>query len=54
MRGTYRYGMLLAALGVTFLFEGVAEPGVIQRAVATVLAGATLMLALHARRPDRR
>ena len=48
MRGTYRYGVLLVALGVTFLFEGVAEPGVIQRAVATVLAGATLMLALYA------
>jgi hypothetical protein len=31
-----------------FLFEGLAQPGVVQRAVATVLAGATLMLALYA------
>ena len=49
-----RYGMLLVALGVTFLFEGVAEPGDVQRSVATVLVGATLMLALYAaevRRP---
>ena len=43
-----RYGMLLLALGVTFAFEGVAEPGDLQRAVATVLVGATLMLALYA------
>jgi hypothetical protein len=44
----HRYGLLLVALGVTFFFEGVAEPGVVQRAVATVLVGATLMLALYA------
>jgi hypothetical protein len=43
-----RYGMLLLALGATFFFEGVAEPGDVQRAVATVLVGATLMLALYA------
>jgi Ion channel len=43
-----RYGMLLIALSVTFFFEGIAEPGELQRAVATVLAGATLMLALYA------
>jgi hypothetical protein len=48
MKGPHRYGLLLVALGVTFLFEGLAEPGVVQRAVATVLAGATLMLALYA------
>jgi hypothetical protein len=43
-----RFGMLLLALGATFFFEGVAEPGDLQRAVGTVLAGATLMLALYA------
>ena len=43
-----RYGMLLLALGATFFFEGVAEPGDLQRTVATVLVGATLMLALYA------
>ena len=43
-----RYWMLLVALGVTFAFEGVAEPGDVQRAVATVLVGAALMLALYA------
>jgi len=48
MKGPHRYGLLLVALGVTFLFEGVAEPGVVQRAVATVLVGTTLMLALYA------
>ena len=49
MRGTQqRYGLLLGALGVTFFFEGVAEPGDLQRAIATVLVGATLMLALYA------
>jgi hypothetical protein len=42
--------MLLLALGATFFFEGVAEPGDVQRAVATVLVGATLMLALYAAR----
>ena len=40
--------MLLLALGATFFFEGVAEPGDLQRAVGTVLVGATLMLALYA------
>ena len=40
--------MLLLALGVTFFFEGVAEPGDLQRAIGTVLVGATLMLALYA------
>jgi hypothetical protein len=48
MKGPHRYGLLLLALGVTFLFEGIAEPGVVQRAVATVLAGTTLMLSLYA------
>jgi hypothetical protein len=48
MKGPHRYGLLLLALGVTFFFEGLAEPGVVQRAVATVLVGATLMLALYA------
>jgi hypothetical protein len=50
-----RFGMLLLALGATFFFEGVAEPGDLQRAVGTVLAGATLMLALYAAElPPRR
>lgn len=43
-----RYGVLLVALGATFFFEGVAEPGDLQRAITTVLVGATLMLALYA------
>jgi hypothetical protein len=43
-----RYGMLLLALSATFFFEGVAEPGDLQRAVGTVLIGATLMVALYA------
>ncbi len=43
-----RYGVLLLALTVTFFFEGVAQPGDLQRAVATVLSGASLMLALYA------
>lgn len=40
--------MLLLALSATFAFEGVAEPGDVQRSVQTVLVGATLMLALYA------
>ncbi len=43
-----RYGMLLLALPSTFVFEGVAQPGDVQRAAGTVLIGATLMLALYA------
>ncbi len=43
-----RYGMLLIALGATFCFEGIVEPGDLQRTVATVLIGASLMLALYA------
>jgi hypothetical protein len=35
-----RYGMLLLALSATFVFEGVAEPGDVQRSVQTVLVGA--------------
>jgi Ion channel len=49
-----RYGVLLLVLGVTFVFEGVAEPGDLQRAIGTVLVGATLLLALYAAEvPDR-
>ena len=40
--------MLLLALGTTFFFEGVARPGDLQRAIGTVLIGATLMLTLYA------
>jgi hypothetical protein len=47
-RSRQRYGMLLLALGVTFFFEGVAKPGDAQRAIATILVGAALMLALYA------
>ena len=54
-RSQQRYGMLLLALFATFLFEGVSEPGDLQRVVATVLIGATLMLALYAAElPGRR
>jgi hypothetical protein len=50
-----RYEMLLVALGVTFCFEGIAPPGDLQRAIGTVLAGVTLMLALlAAETPTRR
>ena len=49
-----RYGMLLLALGATFFFEGVAQPGDLQRAVGTVLIGVTLMLALYAAELPRR
>jgi hypothetical protein len=40
--------MLLLALGATFFVEGVAEPGNLQRAIATILIGGTLVLALYA------
>jgi Ion channel len=43
-----RYGVLLLALGITFFFQGVAQPGDVQRAVGTVLVGATLLVALYA------
>ena len=49
MKGSrQRYGVLLLALGITFFFEGIAEPGDLQRAIGTVLVGATLLLALYA------
>jgi hypothetical protein len=40
--------MLLLALGATFFFEGVAQPGDLQRAIATILVGSALVLALYA------
>jgi hypothetical protein len=43
-----RYGILLLALWVTFFFQGIAEPGNLQRAVGTVLVGSTLLFALRA------
>jgi len=43
-----RYGMLLLALAILFVFEGVAHPGDAQRVIGTVLAGGTLMIALYA------
>jgi Ion channel len=49
-----RYGMLLLALGITFFFEGVSEPGDGQRAIGTALVGAALMLALNAAEISRR
>jgi hypothetical protein len=50
-----RYGMLLLALCATFFFDGVAEPGDLQRVVGTLLVGVTLMLVLYADEgPERR
>jgi hypothetical protein len=50
-----RYGVLLLALSVTFFFDGLAEPGDLQIAIGTVLAGTTLLLALYAAElPPRR
>jgi hypothetical protein len=49
-----RYGLLLAALGATFFVQGIAEPSDLQLAIVTVLAGATLMLALYAAEIPRR
>src|SRR4051794_16200671 len=46
--------MLLLALSVTFFFEGVAEPGALQRAVGTVLVSVSLMLALFAAEAPKR
>ena len=47
--------MLLLALSATFVFQGVAEPGDLQRAIGTVLVGSTLLLALYAAEiPPRR
>jgi hypothetical protein len=43
-----RYGALLLALLATFLFEGIAQPGELERVIGTLLIGATLMLALYA------
>jgi hypothetical protein len=43
-----RYGILLLALVITFTVQGIAEPGDPQRVIATVLAGASLLLALYA------
>jgi hypothetical protein len=43
-----RYGMLLLALAILFVFEGVAHAGDAQRLVGTLLAGGTLMIALYA------
>ena len=43
-----RYGALLVALGVTFFYPGIAQPGDPQRVVATVLTCATLMLVHYA------
>ena len=43
-----RYGALLLALAVTFFFLGVAQSGDLQRTLATLLVGGTLMLALIA------
>jgi len=40
--------MLLLALGGSFFFYGVAEPGDLQRVIGTALVGSTLLLALYA------
>jgi Ion channel len=47
-RSRQRYGMLLLALGATFFFYGIAEPGDLQRSIGTGLVGTTLLLALYA------
>jgi hypothetical protein len=39
---------VLLALGITFFFEGVAEPRDLERAIGTMLVGVTLLLALYA------
>jgi hypothetical protein len=47
--------MLLLALFATFFFAGIAEPSNLQRVIGTILAAATLMLALYAAEiPPRR
>jgi hypothetical protein len=43
-----RYGMLLLALSVLFVFEGVAQPSDAQRLISTLLAGGSFMIALYA------
>jgi hypothetical protein len=43
-----RFAVLLVALSATFFFAGVAEPGVVSRAVGAVLVGTTLVLSLWA------
>jgi hypothetical protein len=40
--------MLLIALFTAFFFAGIAQPGNVQRVISTILAGATLALALYA------
>jgi hypothetical protein len=40
--------MLLLALFATFFFGGIAQPGDAERAIGTILVGATLVLALYA------
>lgn len=47
-RSRQRYGLLLLALGAFFFFEGVAEPGDLQRSIGTVLVGLTVLLSLYA------
>jgi Kef-type K+ transport system membrane component KefB len=55
VKGSQRYGLLLLTLGATFFFNGVAEPGDAARAVRTILAGASLAIALYAAEiPERR
>jgi hypothetical protein len=47
--------MLLIALCATFFFQGIAEPGDVQRSLASILVGTSLMLALYvAEVPPRR
>jgi len=54
-RSRQRYGMLLLALFATFFFAGIAQPSNLQRVIGTILAAATLMLALYAAEiPPRR
>jgi Ion channel len=43
-----RFAVLLVALSATFFFAGVAQPGIVQRAIGAILVGTTLVLALWA------
>jgi hypothetical protein len=49
-----RHGLLLLALFVVFVFEGIAQPGEVQRAIGTILVGVTLLLALYSADVDPR
>jgi hypothetical protein len=49
-----RYGLLLLATLASLGVQGVAQPSAVQQVIVTALAGASLLLALHAAGLDRR